>query len=749
MSHTGATLENVEVVVEYDQVDDLNYCITTGASCKPNTLLNSKFYFEEEGIYRVCVTEPTAINANVVCSDKVIIDRTAPVINDPIINGMLGNNGWYTTDVEIIANGAIDLSGLQDITVDIDLMDTDAGDESIIIDYDTAGETVTITATDLAGNTSTKEITIKRDTVAPEIADFTLTGTLGLNSWFVSDVAISNVSATDALSGLASVDANSTLFTVETLGTDVIVTAYDNAGNMAQKIENIKIDKTAPVVSSYDITEKEADNEWHKTIVMIENIVATDSFSGIDTSTIGSLEYTIDYETIGENIEIRIQDLAGNVFTELIEVKVDLNAPTAGQIILDGTLGLDGWYNSDVTISTTEGSDNISGIKSSELNVHILTGVALETTVYLTTTDNAGHETLTEKDVKIDKIVPEVGTIVANGTLGLDGWYTSDVTIGKIDGSDSGSGHGSTTVDILEITDNTVGTIVTITTEDRSGLTASYSQTIKIDKIVPTITQNGDISIELGTSIDLTSKFTTTFGVSEGTITCSITDTSILEIGTYDLTCTVTSNAGLTSSVTTTIEVVDTYEELEYIESFGGQYINTGLLNTGDYIFEDEFFITSTDLTSTGFWLVGGRVNPNYSLGVFVNSSQIIGAYGTLTQTMYPKVSTNVWTTMYFSRFELNIGGTNYNLKGQTLIPEEYEGEIVLGGNQVAYDGVSKDNRNMIGKRKYFKVTDATTGELIRHYIPVRLNLTGEVGMWDLVEGKFYGNDGTGEFTGS
>ncbi len=732
---------DIEVIENNNDIRDILYCTTT-STCEPNLNLgidNKVLLDTESDSNKVCIKVLYSSEVTV-CSDIYKIDKTGPVINDLIIDGEEGNNGWYKSFIELETNGATDnLSGLKDINI--------SKEE---INYDTASEMVTITAIDNAGNITTKDIEFKIDTVLPVIGDYVVTGTKGFNDYYITDVNVSGLNAVDSLSGLESVVSNYDSFTFDTVGTDIIITAKDNAGNIATKRETIKIDKTAPVILNYDITEKDSDTDWHKTTVLIDNIIATDNISGVNQSTVVNLEYTIDYETVGEFIEIQVDDLAGNRYTERIKVKVDLTPPLSGNIILDGVLGSNGWYNSDVTITTTEGTDNLSGIKSSEISMDFLTGVHLETTVYLTTTDNAGHEVDTSKDVKIDKIVPEVGTIVPSGTLGNDGWYISDVTIGKTDGNDSGSGHGSTTVDILGITENTVGTTVTITTTDQSGLKATYSEIFKVDKFTPTIVKNGDIVIEKGTDIDLTIKFTSTFGVSTGTTTCDVTDTSVLDVGVYDVTCTVTSVAGLSSFITTTFEVVQTYEAIEYIESYGGQYIETGLMNTGDYIFEDEFLITDLGVgNNTGSWIVGGRVNPSYSLGVFVNNSQVIAAYGSITKTLYPGIKEDVWYTMYFSRFQLTIGGRNYVVPGQLLIPEEYEAEIIIGGNLLAYDGVSVDNRNMRGQRKYFKITDANTGEVLRHYIPAELIETGEIGMWELIEGKFYGNDGTGEFTAS
>ncbi len=189
------------------------------------------------------------------------------------------------------------------------------------------------------------------------------------------------------------------------------------------------------------------------------------------------------------------------------------------------------------------------------------------------------------------------------------------------------------------------------------------------------------------------------------------------------------------------------YRKLDYIISDGTQWMYTGLMNTGNYIFEDEFLITDIgEGNNTGSWIIGGRANPSYTLGVFVNNTQVIAAYGTISQNMTPKILENQWYEMYFSMERLTIGGTNYNLTGEKEIPEAYIAELILGGNLLAFDGVSVDDRNMQGYRKYFKVTNGDTGELLRYYVPVKINNTNEIGYWDEVNNVFRRSDGIEEY---
>ena len=54
------------------------------------------------------------------------------------------------------------------------------------------------------------------------------------------------------------------------------------------------------------------------------------------------------------------------------------------------------------------------------------------------------------------------------------------------------------------------------------------------------------------------------------------------------------------------------------------------------------------------------------------------------------------------------------------------------------------DNRSMRARIYSCRFYEGDT--LIRNFIPVRWDATGEIGLYDTVEKKFYTNDGTGEF---
>ncbi len=195
-----------------------------------------------------------------------------------------------------------------------------------------------------------------------------------------------------------------------------------------------------------------------------------------------------------------------------------------------------------------------------------------------------------------------------------------------------------------------------------------------------------------------------------------------------------------------------TYKNLDYVIFSGYEYINTGLSNTGDYIFETEFNQTAfnynhTD-SSVGGWIISGRVTGNYTLGVFNGNYGVYNGYGAITSAKSPKISLNTWYPLYFSRFKHTIGTYNYTVNGGLLIPAEYETEIRIGGATGGYS-TGPDNRHFIGSIKHIKITNAATNEVLRYYIPAEIiegTNIGEVGYWDIINDIFISNGGTGEF---
>lgn len=173
---------------------------------------------------------------DVTCTFTNTLDTTPPVIT-PSISGTLGNNGWYVSDVEVSWTVSDDESSITSTN----------GCDPTVINADTSGMTLTCEASS-AGGTNSASVTIKRDNTPPS-ASASVSPVANANGWNNSDVTVS-FSGSDALSGIAGCD------------TDVILNSdgssqsangvcTDLAGNVSAPatVNNINIDKTAPVVS--------------------------------------------------------------------------------------------------------------------------------------------------------------------------------------------------------------------------------------------------------------------------------------------------------------------------------------------------------------------------------------------------------------------------------------------------------------------------------------------------------------------
>ena len=169
------------------------------------TSSNNESGFSAEKSFTVAVVEPVTQ-----------ADNTPPVIAGPFITGTLGNNGWYTSDVQVTWTATdnespVTLSGC-----------------SVSVTENTAGSSFTCTATS-AGGSATSGVTIKLDETVPSVsfsgnaAGYTVDQFVGITC-----------SASDAMSGLAASNcpnASGAAYDF-TIGSNVLsATALDNAGN--------------------------------------------------------------------------------------------------------------------------------------------------------------------------------------------------------------------------------------------------------------------------------------------------------------------------------------------------------------------------------------------------------------------------------------------------------------------------------------------------------------------------------------
>ena len=504
-----------------------------------STLNVTEITGDTAGTEVVMTSKNNATGAVNVTKYTVKIDKTKPTVGELVISGTKGDNGWYKSNVTFsVKNGSDSMSGHASTTSSISS-----------ITSDTKGTKVVVTTKDMAGNTSTKEYTVKMDKTAPIPGTLTISGTKGLGEWYLSDVTLTVNNGSDSTSGHASTTSTHTRVVGNTSGTEVTVTTKDNAGNTATRKYTIRIDKNEPTAGTLIIDGTLGENGWYTSDVKL----SASDVNGV-TSTLNITEITSD--TSGTEVVMTSKNNAtGAVKVTNYTVKVDKTKPTIGELVISGTKGNNGWYKSNVTFSVKNGSDSMSGHATTTSSISSITSDTKGTKVTLTTKDNAGNTSTKEYTIKMDKTAPTAGTATFAGTLS-NGWYTSNVSIGVMNGSDATSGHASTTSNVTSITYNTTSTVVIITTTDNAGNSSTRSYTIKVDKNAPTITaKSSRFEIEPGTSNATSTYFNYSYSKSGGSISCNPSSTGSLSAGTHTITCTATGGNKKTATATTTLVV--------------------------------------------------------------------------------------------------------------------------------------------------------------------------------------------------
>lgn len=175
------------------------------------------------------------------------------------------------------------------------------------------------------------------------------------------------------------------------------------------------------------------------------------------------------------------------------------------------------------------------------------------------------------------------------------------------------------------------------------------------------------------------------------------------------------------------------YTQLEYIQSSGSQYINTGFKPNQD----TKISITVDFPLSGTTWLYGSRTSANSnSLGFLCES-------GSRYRFDYAS-STNALTVKPTGKF------TIYSDKNKCYI----NGELVLTATYTTFSSPvnmyifnNNNNGSLSGgsSAKLYNCSIYDNGVLIRNFIPCK-NASGTVGLYDSVNNQFYQNAGSGTF---
>jgi len=487
------------------------------------------------------------------------------------------------------------------------------------------------------GDTSAKgSMTYKHDSGAPSVS-LSPSGTMGGGGWYRSNVTVSG-SGSDAVSGLAgvSLSCGSNPCTITADGTHTITaTATDNAGNTASTSVTIRKDTTPPTIA-FSPSGTAGNSGWWRSSVTL-SASGSDAHSGLSSLSLSCGSNPCTLSAQGANsVTASAGDVAGNTASTSTTIYIDSVPPNAS-LSPSGTLGANGWYVSNVTV-TTGGSDATSGVASvsTRLNGGAWGGSSVTITTDGTHTveglayDVAGNVSSTVSTTIRRDTVPPTASLNIPAPNGSNGWFVTNPTV-STGGSDATSGIAASQVRVnggawqssAAVSGDGTHTVEGRAQDNAGHWSSTVSATVRVDTTPPaasasipapngqngwyvspvTVTAQGD---------DATSGIASR-EVRLGSGAWQANSLTVSTDGTHTVTVRTTDNAGLTNTATVNVPYDATPPTISGLDVSG----TAG--NNGWYRSNVAVAGIAADATS-GIALVQVNGQPNLSLSDGVHS---------------------------------------------------------------------------------------------------------------------------------
>ncbi|WP_172563217.1 Ig-like domain-containing protein [Vibrio alginolyticus] len=540
----------------------------------------------------------------------VVVDGVAPIVSV---------NDATTNDATPTLTGSVD-DATASVTVTVDGADytaTNNGDGTWTLADDTlpsladSSYTVTVTATDEAGNQGTATGTLVIDTTAPAapVLDATngseISGTAEAGSEVQVDVdgdGISDYTTVADGNGDWSITPEAPLAD----GTTVTATASDEAGNESAPA-TVVVDGVAPIVSVNDATTNDAtptltgsvDDATASVTVTVDGADYTATNNGDGTWTLAD-DTLPSLADSSYTVTVTATDEAGNQGTATGTLVIDTTAPAAP--VLDATNGseISGTAEAGSEVQVDVDGDGISDYTTvadgnGDWSITPDTPLADGTTVTATASDEAGNESA-PATVVVDGVAPIVSVNDAttnDATPTLTGSVddaTASVTV-TVDGADytaTNNGDGTWTLaddTLASLADNSY--TVTVTATDEAGNQGVASGTLVVDTVGPIVTAN-DVTTNdttpalVGTVNDVTANITVTVNgvdypaTNNGDGSWTLADNTLpsLADNSYTVTVTATDEAGNQGTATGTLVIDTTAPAAPVLDATNGSEIS-------------------------------------------------------------------------------------------------------------------------------------------------------------------------------
>lgn len=218
---------------------------------------------------------------------------------------------------------------------------------------------------------------------------------------------------------------------------------------------------------------------------------------------------------------------------------------------------------------------------------------------------------------------------------------------------------------------------------------------------------------------------------------------------------------GNISPVFADTDSIDNYDQIEYLESSGGQYINTGI-NPSSYL---NNLVIEADMgysvIPTGSGTQSYLFGTGYYSSTNTNRRNIVFGYRGSTSTSYfsmlngGQLSDVVASTVQLdtSRHTFKIDQINkiysidsYTRSFSSTVSSNLSNSILIFAARQSGSSGAPIGYYSSAKLYSFKIYNGSV--LLRNYVPVKRKSDNEFGLYDLVNDQFYTNSGTGSFNG-
>lgn len=196
------------------------------------------------------------------------------------------------------------------------------------------------------------------------------------------------------------------------------------------------------------------------------------------------------------------------------------------------------------------------------------------------------------------------------------------------------------------------------------------------------------------------------------------------------------------------VSIPKEYERLEYLESSGTEYIDTGIKAIANSKVEMRFNRTAYAGQASVSAIFGGYDSNQRNYGLAIDTTTIYWMFGgqSNAKKTFP-LNTDYDVVFDAANKTFTVGDYTQSFSSLSL-PAQSNGNIYLFTNS-AVGSLATYNKQywLKGKIYYFKYCE--NGTLVRNLFPVRRKADNVLGMLDTVNNVFYTNRGTGSFTTS